>query len=187
MDLSLLADMRLASAEARFASLFVKRGLITDLGGLWRLRSSWARAGGGAHLQRSHVRRAEAAALGMVLEVVPSDELMTRARTLAMSIAENPPLAVRYLKEGLRRSTWSDPEPMGSWISQTLGCSLPRTIEGVASFLEKRPPKFTASGFRRGIPQRFSLGVDLGSRGQGDAIDGHREGRVGAPAHSPTR
>ena len=88
---------------------------------------------------------AEAAALGMVLEVVPSDELMTRARTLAMSIAENPPLAVRYLKEGLRRSTWSDPEPIGSWISQTLGVLFATDDhrEGVASFLEKRPPKFT--------------------------------------------
>ncbi len=37
MDLSLFADIRIASERARFGELFVKRGLIPDLGGLWRL------------------------------------------------------------------------------------------------------------------------------------------------------
>ena len=146
MDLSLLADMRVASTEARFASLFVKRGLITDLGGLWRLpKLVGPERAAELIFSGRMIDGAEAAALGMVLEVVPADELMIRARALAMSIAENPPLAVRYLKEGLRRSTWSDPEPMGSWISQTLGVLFATEDhrEGVASFLEKRPPKFT--------------------------------------------
>jgi enoyl-CoA hydratase/carnithine racemase len=146
MDLSLLADMRVASTEARFASLFVKRGLITDLGGLWRLpKLVGPERAAELIFSGRMIDGAEAAALGMVLEVVPADELMTRAQALAMSIAENPPLAVRYLKEGLRRSTWSDPEPMGSWISQTLGVLFATEDhrEGVASFLEKRPPKFT--------------------------------------------
>jgi enoyl-CoA hydratase/carnithine racemase len=146
MDLSLLADMRLASTEARFASLFVKRGLITDLGGLWRLpKLVGPERAAELIFSGRMIDGTEAAALGMVLEAVPADELMPRARALAMSIAENPPLAVRYLKEGLRRSTWSDPEPLGSWISQTLGVLFATEDhrEGVASFLEKRPPKFT--------------------------------------------
>lgn len=145
MDLSLLADMRIASTEARFASLFVKRGLITDLGGLWRLpKLVGPERAAELIFSGRMIDGAEAAALGMVMEVVPHDDLLTRAGALAASIAENPPLAVRYLKEGLRRSTWSDPEPLGSWISQTLGVLFATEDhrEGVASFLEKRPPQF---------------------------------------------
>ena len=37
MDLSLLADFRIASERARFGELFVKRGLVSDVGGLCRL------------------------------------------------------------------------------------------------------------------------------------------------------
>ena len=37
MDLSLFCDIRIASERARFGELFVKRGLVPDLGGLWRL------------------------------------------------------------------------------------------------------------------------------------------------------
>ncbi len=79
-----------------------------------------------------------------IVETVPHEELLPRAHALAARIAANPPLAVRYLKEGLRRETWGDYEDLGSWISQTLGV-LFRTEdhrEGVASFLEKREPVF---------------------------------------------
>src|SRR5690606_9038823 len=37
MDLSLFCDIRIASTEAKFGELFIKRGLVADLGGLWRL------------------------------------------------------------------------------------------------------------------------------------------------------
>ncbi|MEK9818769.1 MAG: enoyl-CoA hydratase-related protein, partial [Pseudomonadales bacterium] len=62
----------------------------------------------------------------------------------AKKIAANPPLAVRYLKEGLRRSQTQDIYEMGSWISQTLGILFQTEDhkEGVASFLEKREPSF---------------------------------------------
>ena len=72
------------------------------------------------------------------------DELLTAARALAARIACNPPLAVRYLKEGLRRAYHGDYEEMGNWVSQTLGVLFQTEDhkEGVASFLEKREPVF---------------------------------------------
>ncbi len=80
----------------------------------------------------------------MVMQVVPDKDLLTAANDLASRITCNPPLAVRNLKEGLRRSFHGDYEEMGNWISKTLG-ELFQTEdhkEGVASFLEKREPTF---------------------------------------------
>ena len=69
---------------------------------------------------------------------------MAEALSLAARIAVNPPLALRYLKEGLRRATYGDVHEIGTWVSQTLGVLFQTEDhkEGVASFLEKRPPVF---------------------------------------------
>ena len=37
MDLALFCDIRIASDRAKFGELFIKRGLVSDIGGLWRL------------------------------------------------------------------------------------------------------------------------------------------------------
>jgi enoyl-CoA hydratase/carnithine racemase len=78
------------------------------------------------------------------MKSVPHDALIEEALVLAKKIAANPPLAVRYLKEGMRRSQTQDIHEMGSWISQTLGILFQTEDhkEGVASFLEKREPSF---------------------------------------------
>jgi enoyl-CoA hydratase/carnithine racemase len=86
----------------------------------------------------------EAMRIGLVSEVVPHDELMPRARALATKIAANPPLAVRAIKQGLRRVAPGDPREIGSWAIDTI-YRLFQTEdhrEGVKSFLEKREPIF---------------------------------------------
>jgi enoyl-CoA hydratase len=63
---------------------------------------------------------------------------------IASAIAENPPLAVQRLKAGLRKALDPDWDDLGRWVSASLG-ELFRTEdhkEGVASFLEKRPPRY---------------------------------------------
>ena len=145
MDLSLFADFRIASTRARFGELFVKRGLVTDLGGLWRLpRIVGPQRAAELVFTGDIIDAATALDYGIVMEVVEHDALLDRAGALAARIAANPPLAVRYLKEGLRRSTWGDYAELGSWISSTLGVLFQTEDhrEGVASFLEKREPKF---------------------------------------------
>ena len=69
------------------------------------------------------------------------DQLLPTAKDLARKIASNPPLAVRKLKNGLRRAL--DRTGASSLVVSSLSsCSRPRIIRGVRSFLEKREPHF---------------------------------------------
>jgi enoyl-CoA hydratase/carnithine racemase len=145
MDLSLFADIRIASEKAKFGELFIKRGLIADLGGLWRLPAVVGPAKAAELLFTGDViDAAEALRIGLVTEVTPHAELMPRARGLAERIAANAPLALRYMKEGLRRTAYGDARELGSWISHTLGLLFQTedSKEGAMSFVEKRAPVF---------------------------------------------
>ena len=145
MELALMADIRVASARARFGELFVKRGLCCDVAGLGRLAQLVGREAAAELLFTGRiVDAAEARDLRLVSRVVPHDELMPTALALAAGIAANPPLAVRRLKQGLRAALDPDWDELGRWVSASLG-ELFRTEdhrEGVASFLEKREPRY---------------------------------------------
>jgi enoyl-CoA hydratase/carnithine racemase len=145
MDLSLLCDVRIASERARFGELFVKRGLVADVGGLWFLPRILGPAKAAELLFTGDViDAAEALRIGLVSRVVPHDALGEAARELACRIAANPPLALRFLKEGLRRSATSDLRETGSFVTQALGqlFATEDHREGVRAFLEKRTPTF---------------------------------------------
>ena len=146
MELALYADIRLCSEKAKFAELFIKRGLVCDVGGFYRLPSIVGPAKAAELLFTGDViDAAEALRIGLVSEVTPHDQLMDRARALAARIAVNPPLALRYMKEGLRRGTYGDPRDLGGWAIETIRALMKTEDhkEGVASFLEKRPPVFS--------------------------------------------
>ncbi len=145
MELALLADIRVASERARFGELFVRRGLCCDVAGLGRLASLVGREHAAELLLTGRVVDAEeASAIGLVTRVVPHREMLPTALALADRIAANPPLAVRKLKQGLRLALDPDWEALGRWVSASL-TELFRTEdhrEGVASFLERREPRF---------------------------------------------
>src|SRR5690606_16501724 len=101
MDLSLFCDVRIASTEAKLGELFIKRGLVADLGGLWRLPLVVGPSKAAELLFTGDVISAdEAERIGLVSRVVPPGELLPTARELANKIAANPPIAMRYMKEG---------------------------------------------------------------------------------------
>jgi enoyl-CoA hydratase/carnithine racemase len=146
MELALYADIRIASEKARFSEMFVKRGLACDVGGFYKLPSLVGPAKAAELLFTGDIiDAAEALRIGLVTEVAPHEDLLARAQALAGRIAANPPLAVRAIKEGLRRATYGDPREIGAWAIETI-YRLMKTAdhkEGVASFLEKRAPVFT--------------------------------------------
>lgn len=145
MELALFADIRIASERAKFAELFVKRGLVCDVGGFYRLPAIVGPSKAAELLFTGDViDAAEALRIGLVGEVVAHEDLLARAMTLAARIAANPPLAVQALKAGLRRSASGDAREIGAYAIAEIR-RLMKTqdhAEGVASFLEKRPPVF---------------------------------------------
>lgn len=145
MELALYADIRLASENAKFAELFVKRGLVADVGGFYRLPALVGPSKAAELLLTGDVIDArEALRIGLVSEVLPHSALMPRANALATAIASNPPLATRAIKEGLRRAACGDPKIIGTWAIETI-YRLFQTEdhrEGVKSFIEKRAPVF---------------------------------------------
>lgn len=145
MELALFADIRIASEHAKFAELFIKRGLISDVGGLLRLPAIVGPAKAAELLFTGDAIDAhEAARIGLVSEVVAHGALMSRATDLAQRIAANAPLALLAMKEGLRKTAHGDPREIGAWaieqIYRLFGTEDHR--EGVKSFLEKRAPQF---------------------------------------------
>jgi enoyl-CoA hydratase len=145
MELSLMADIRIASEKAKFGELFVLRGLCTDVCGIGRLASVVGRDAASRLLFTGDViPAAEALRIGLVSEVVPHGDLLPAAIALAQKIAARPPLAVAKIKEGMRSALDPNWTELGAWVSASLAALFQTEDhrEGVQSFLEKREPHF---------------------------------------------
>lgn len=145
MDLALFCDIRIASDRARFGELFIKRGLVSDIGGLWRLPQIVGSSKAAELLFTGDIIDSrEAERIGLVSRVVPADELMPAARELAGKIAANPPIAMRYMKQGLRMGVAGDPREIGAYVMNSLAYLFTTEDhrEGALSFVEKREPVF---------------------------------------------
>ena len=146
MELALYADIRIASANARFSEMFIKRGLVCDVGGFYRLPAIVGPAKAAELLFTGDIIDAtEAERIGLVSKVVPHETLMAEANAMAARIAAHPPRALRFMKEGLSRTAYGDPREIGAWAIATIRRLMETEDhrEGVASFLEKREPVFT--------------------------------------------
>ncbi|MBX7110896.1 MAG: enoyl-CoA hydratase/isomerase family protein [Dehalococcoidia bacterium] len=143
LSLSLASDIRIASTEARFASIFVKRGLVPDTGSSVSLVDL---IGLGAASEMAYTGRLVdaqwALEKGLVNKVVPPDQLMDSAMALAQEIAGNPPLTVRASKQLIhRRQRLDDALP---YEHDANGPSMPSDdrIEALRAFVEKRDPVY---------------------------------------------
>ena len=146
LDLAFGCDIRLASTTAKLAPGFAKRGILPESGGTWLLPRivGYAKAAEICFTGRTLTAN-ESLDLGLVNHVVEPDELHERTYAMASEIASNAPLAVRAIKRMMRAA---ETETFEQNIHHVFLQLLPlfRTKdfkEGVASFMEKRPAKFT--------------------------------------------
>jgi enoyl-CoA hydratase/carnithine racemase len=145
MELTLFCDIRIAGERAKFGELFIKRGLVSDIGGLWRLPQIVGPSRAAELLFTGDVIDArEAERIGLVSRVVPDDELIPAAHELAAKIAANPPIAMRYIKQGLRIGARGDVHEVGAYVGSSLAYLFTTEDhrEGAMSFVEKRQPVF---------------------------------------------
>ncbi|MFO7993370.1 MAG: enoyl-CoA hydratase-related protein [Marinobacter sp.] len=98
-DLANMADIRIASESAKFGETFLNLGIIPGDGGAWFMQRliGYQRAFE-LTLTGRIIDANEARELGIVLEVVPADELLAAANAMANRIASQPPKATRLTK-----------------------------------------------------------------------------------------
>jgi enoyl-CoA hydratase/carnithine racemase len=144
-DLACLCDIRIAAASAKFAASFVKVGIVPGDGGAWILPRAVGLSRAAEMLFTGDVLdSAQALAAGLVSRVVPSEELLTAAASLAERIAVNPPQALRLAKRLLREgqhSRLSDVLELSAAF-QALAHETDDHREAVDAFIEKRAPVF---------------------------------------------
>ena len=143
---ALMCDVRFASAGAKFAALFARRGLIAEYGVSWILPrlTGWGVALDLLLSGRTFLAD-EAVQLGLVKEVVPPDQLMKRAMDYAEDIAQNcSPASMAVIKRQAYGDAMRELADASSRSEALLHASLqrPDVIEGITSFLDKRPPSF---------------------------------------------
>jgi enoyl-CoA hydratase len=146
-EFSSQCDLRLATPNARFAWNFAHRGLVPDTGaGSWLLPRLLGHQKALELLYTGRfVDAEEALALGYVLDLVDPEDLLERARALATAIRAGSPFSHDRIKRlvyaGLGRTVG---EHMVDHVQAMKDCfASDDHAEGVASFLERRPPRFT--------------------------------------------
>ena len=144
-SLALACDLRIASTDASFIEVFVNVGLIPDSGSTWTLPRL---IGLGRAMELCCTGRkvdaAEALAIGMVNQIVPSDELDDAVQKMASRIASLPAKAISLTKRLLNQSYENDlAEQLSqeSYAQETAGRTHDH-FEGVVAFIEKRKPNF---------------------------------------------
>ena len=145
LTLTLACDIRIASTNARFSAIWVKRGLIADGGATLLLPLA---VGMEKALELSFtgdiIDAQEAERIRLVSRVVPPEELMARAKDLAQKIAGGPPIAVELVKrvmwEKIRNQLRE--QLMFESYAQNVCRTTQDQKEAVKAFMEKREPQF---------------------------------------------
>jgi len=144
-DLALMCDIRIGASDAQFAESFMRVGLVSGDGGAWFLPRI-------VGLSRAYemtftgdfIEAERALSWGLVSRIVPKEELMETAMSMARRIAAYPAHSLRMCKKLVR-----DAGAMSLGVHLEMAASMQAIVqhtsdqhEAVVAFLEKRKPEF---------------------------------------------
>lgn len=147
LTLALQWDVRFVAEEAKYGFVFTRRGVLPEVGSAWLLpRMVGVARATDLLLSGRHFTGREAVDWGIALEALPADQVLGRAQSYAREIADHAsPLMVgatkRMLRSMIEMPDFSDAldldERCYEWVRR-----ISEKDEGIASFLEKRPPNW---------------------------------------------
>ena len=139
-------DIRLAAEHARIGFVFNKIGITPEACSSWFLPRIVGISQALEWVYSADVLKAEQALAGKFLKaVVPADQLLEEAYSIARRIAQHSPVAIALTRQMMYRNA-AQPHPVEAHKVDSLAIfytSLNSGKEGVQSFLEKRPANFT--------------------------------------------
>ncbi len=144
-ELALACDIRISTEDAKFGQPEINLGIIPGAGGTQRLTRTvgpgWAKY---LIMTGKIIDAQQALNIGLVTEIVPPDQLMTKAKKMARELASKSPVAMRLAKSSINNGANSS---LSSALlyEQKVWAFLFATEdqkEGMNAFLEKRKPQF---------------------------------------------
>ncbi|MDQ0394314.1 enoyl-CoA hydratase-related protein [Labrys monachus] len=145
MNIALACDIVLAARSASLQQAFARIGLIPDAGGTWLLpRLVGAKRALALMLTADPITATEAERLGLVYRVFEDESFAADVAAFAAKLAKGPGLAMRLTREAVLASAGNDLEAQLALEAalQTRAGASDDFAEGIAAFLDKRPPRF---------------------------------------------
>ena len=145
MSLALACDLRIASDQAMFKQAFAQLGLYPDLGATFLLPRFVGVSRASEYFYTSERLSAEEARrIGIVYAIYPHDRFEAEVQKFAEQMAAAPPLAYRDVKRTMISDAHRQLEQAIEEENRLqIHCFVSEDCaEGLAAFLEKRPPKF---------------------------------------------
>jgi enoyl-CoA hydratase len=145
-ELAMMCDLLIAADTAKFGQPEIKLGVLPGMGGSQRLTRAIGKAKAmDLILTGRTIDAVEAERSGLVSRVVPADDLLTETKAVATAISQMSRSATRMAKEAVNRA-FESTLAEGLLYERRLFHSAFATddqAEGMAAFIEKRPPNFT--------------------------------------------
>lgn len=146
ISIAMACDIVIAAESASFIEAFGRVGLVPDTGSTWFLpRLVGYHQAAEMVFTAGPVDAQTAERIGLVNRVVRDEQLMDEAKTMAAKLAAASPQALALAKRALNRAldTGLDDALEYEADLQSIAGASKDHAEGVAAFVEKRPPKFT--------------------------------------------
>jgi 2-(1,2-epoxy-1,2-dihydrophenyl)acetyl-CoA isomerase len=145
-SLAFACDLRIAADGASFLLAFGRVGLIPDSGATWLLpRLVGVAKATELALIAAPLSARDAERLGLVARVVPVESVVVEAQAVAADLAAMAPQAVALTKRALEASWTAGLEEQLELEAELQGIAGATAdhAEGIAAFIEKRPPRFS--------------------------------------------